>query len=63
MSINLKEARLKAKAEIKRLLIEGKTYQEIAEAVGCSINTVYLIARNEGLRRSDRHVDMHKEEE
>ena len=51
----IKEFRKKLRGEIVALLKGGEmTYEQIAQQCGCTLSTVYNVAKENGLRRRDR---------
>jgi len=51
----IKEFRKKLRGEIVTLLKGGEmTYEQIAQHCGCTLSTVYNVAKENGLRRRDR---------
>jgi DNA-directed RNA polymerase specialized sigma24 family protein len=51
----IKEFKRKLRGEIITLLKEGElTYEQIAQHCGCTLSTVYTVAKENKLRRRDR---------
>jgi DNA invertase Pin-like site-specific DNA recombinase len=51
----IKEFRNRLRGEIITLLKEGElTYEQIAQHCSCTVSTVYTVAKENKLRRSDR---------
>jgi DNA invertase Pin-like site-specific DNA recombinase len=51
----IKEFKKKLRGEIVTLLKEGElTYEQIAQHCSCTVSTVYTVAKENKLRRSDR---------
>lgn len=51
----IKEFKKKLRGEIITLLKDGEmTYEQIAQHYGCTVSTVYTVAKENKLRRSDR---------
>ena len=51
----IKEFKNRLRGEIVTLLKDGElTYEQIAQHCGCTVSTVYTVAKENRLRRSDR---------
>jgi DNA invertase Pin-like site-specific DNA recombinase len=51
----IKEFKKRLRGEIITLLKEGElTYEQIAQHCSCTVSTVYTVAKENKLRRSDR---------
>ena len=51
----IKEFKKKLRGEIVTLLKDGElTYEQIAQHCSCTVSTVYTVAKENKLRRSDR---------
>ena len=49
----IKEFKKKLRGEIVKLLKDGEmTYEQIAQHCGCTVSTVYTVAKENKLRRS-----------
>jgi DNA invertase Pin-like site-specific DNA recombinase len=55
----IKEFRKKLRGEITMLLKDGElTYEQIAQHCSCTVSTVYTVAKENKLRRSDRLCEL-----
>lgn len=54
----IKEFKKRLRGEIITLLKEGElTYEQIAQHCSCTVSTVYTVAKENKLRRSDRETE------